>query len=221
MQKLFIKDIMTARPVTVGFDDLVVYAAKLLVEGNFNGLPVVDSEGKLVGILTEYDLVSKKEALHLPTLIRIFSNLDFYKKDQGEIKGELKNLLTMKVSEIMNREPLTVNESQTIDELAVLFAEHHKVNPIPVINAIGKLVGIVSRYDLVRFFADKSAAHQNSNGQQSAADAPDKRIDEFVSGLAKEFTLVSKKRTKLWLVVSVLFAVVGFIIAFAIILRLA
>src|SRR3990167_10221833 len=110
MQKLYVKDIMTASPVTVGPEDSVVYAARVLFERNFNGLPVVNEQKEVVGILTEYDLISKGGDLHMSTLINVLGNLDTYKKDNSLVKDEIKRLLILKVKDVMNTDPVTVQE---------------------------------------------------------------------------------------------------------------
>ena len=218
MQKLFVQDIMTENPISVGPDDLVVYAAKTLVEHGFNGLPVVGPSDELLGVLTEYDLILKGDDLHLPTLIKIFGNLDFYKKDKSLVEDNLKKMLSVKVKDVMNPEPLTVKMGTTIETLAELFANNHRVNPIPVINSIGKLVGIVSRFDIVKFFADRSAVSEAETGDQ--IQIANERVEQFMGDFEKKFVLVSKTRARFWPIVSALFLIVGFIIAFALILRI-
>lgn len=215
---LTVASMMTKRPIAVGPDDSVVFAAKILANRNFNGLPVVGQDNKLVGIVTEYDLISKGSDLHLPTLINILSNLGVYKKDTAPIKGELKRLLSLKVKDIMNADPLTVNQNAPVQELVNLFAHHHRVNPIPVVDDDSKLVGIVSRFDLVQLFVDENA-HRELPADE--AEISDKQVDQFITDFEKRFILVSKTRARFWPVISLAFALVGFIIAFAIIIRIA
>ena len=208
---------MTPQPITVRPEDTVVFAAKLLAEHNFNGLPVVDPDGKLTGILTEYDLVSKGSDLHLPTLISILGNVGVYKKDSGLIKQDLKKLLTLQVKNIMNAEPLTIDQTAPVQALADLFAHHHRVNPIPVVAGDRRLVGLVSRFDLVRLFADESA-HREVAVTRAITD---QAVDAFVDDFERRFVFVSRAGARLWPVIALAFAVVGFIIAFAIIIRIA
>ncbi|HXK35781.1 MAG TPA: CBS domain-containing protein [Candidatus Paceibacterota bacterium] len=216
MQKLFVKDIMTESPLTIGAEDSVIYAAELLNEHGFNGLPVVDENKKLVGLITEYDLIAGGKNLHLPTLINVLGNIDFYKKDSTLVKDDLKQLLVLKVKDLMNREPLTVPEEAPIMLLAQTFADHHRVNPILVTNRHQELVGIVSRYDLVRLFADRTAG---KGVDPSRPEELEKRVGRFIDNFDGKFVLVSRSRAKFWLLASLLFAVVGFVIAYAIILN--
>ncbi|KKS11605.1 MAG: hypothetical protein A3I32_01320 [Candidatus Yanofskybacteria bacterium RIFCSPLOWO2_02_FULL_45_10] len=217
MQKLYVKDIMTEHPLTVKVGDSVVYAAKILAEHGFNGLPVVDDNGELIGIVTEYDLISSNRNLHLPTLINILGNIDFYKKDNALVKDDLKQLLLLTVGQIMNKEPMTVPEEAPIATLAELFAEHHKVNPIPVVGFNKELVGIVSRFDLVRFMADKSVPRQVSASQP---DLLDKKVAGFIDNFDNKFVLVSKARTKYWWLIGALAVIAGVAIAYATILQI-
>ncbi len=173
MQNLKVRDIMTTNLVTVRPDDLVVYAAKLFWENRFNGLPVViDEQNNIIGILTEYDLISQGNVLHLPTLINMLSDIENYKKDEDSFKDAIKNLLSLRVEDIMNREPITIEVDAWIQEAFDLFANHHRVNPIPVIDKDKKLVGILSRFDLIKVLS----------GERDNQD-----VDDFVKNFKKKF----------------------------------
>ena len=147
--KIFAKDIMSKEVVSVHPDTPLLDVAKVLAEHNFDGVPVVDSDNKLVGIVTEYDLINKTSAVHLPTLQVVLRNLPQFKKEEAHFQEEILNL---KVTDIMNKEPLTLNEDVPYDEVIKLFREHHRVNPIPVIDKDGKVKGVVSRFDVLRPF---------------------------------------------------------------------
>ncbi len=217
-QRLFVKDIMSSEPVSVKPDDLVTFAAGLLFEKNFNGLPVVNEQNQVVGIVTEYDLVSRGEALHLPTLINLLSNLDVYRKDNSLISEDIKRLLILKVRDIMNPEPLTVDQDAPIQIVAEQFASHHRVNPIIVVDQDKKLAGVLSRFDLVRFFADQDLSNK---AEMDRPEVLDRKVESFISNFENRFVLVSRGRARFWPIISLLFAIIGFVIAFAIILRIA
>lgn len=214
-QKLYVKDIMTLHPVTIGSEDSVVYAAKVLFEHNFNGLPVVNEQKEVVGILTEYDLISRGGDLHMSTLINVLGNLDTYKKDNSLVKDELKRLLILKVKDVMNTDPLTVPEVDLISSLAEVFAKHHRVNPIPVLDKNKKLVGVVSRFDLVKFFVAENAASKVDPSQPAVLD---KKVDEFISNFEKKI-LLHHNYAKLWSLAGFVLALVGTGIALALILK--
>lgn len=214
-QKLYIKDIMTLHPVSVGPEDSAVYAARVLFEHNFNGLPVVNEQKEVVGILTEYDLISLGGDLHMSTLINILGNLDTYKKDNSLVKDELKMLLILKVKDVMNTDPLIVQEGDLIPVLAEIFAKHHRVNPIPVINKNKKLVGVVSRFDLVKFFVAENVASKVDPGQPAILD---RKVNEFISNFENKI-LLHNTYSRLWSLAGFILALVGVGIGIALVLK--
>lgn len=150
MSDLKITDIMTKEVVSVDPEMPLFEAAKILSEHNFDGVPVVDQENKLLGILTEYDLISQSSSIHLPTLQKVLQDMSVLGKDKAHFKKEFQDVIALKVKDAMNREPLTLKDGAGYEEVVTAFREHHRVNPIPVINNDGKVVGVVSRYDVLK-----------------------------------------------------------------------
>ena|SRR3989344_339869 len=147
--KVFAKDIMTKEVIAVHIDTPLLDVAKVLAEHNFDGVPVTDSDNKLLGLVTEYDLINKTSAVHLPTLQVILRNLPQFKKEEQHFQQEI---LSLKVSDIMNKDPLTISPEMPYDEIIKLFKEHHRVNPIPVVDKDNKIIGVISRFDVLRPF---------------------------------------------------------------------
>ncbi|OGN35833.1 MAG: hypothetical protein A3F98_03495 [Candidatus Yanofskybacteria bacterium RIFCSPLOWO2_12_FULL_41_8] len=147
--KIFSKDIMTKEVVAVHPETPLLEVAKILAEHNFDGVPVVDNENRVVGIVTEYDLINKTSAVHLPTLQVILRNLPQFKKEEAHFQEEI---LELKVMDIINKEPLCLAPDVPYDEVIKIFREHHRVNPIPVIDADKKILGVISRFDVLRPF---------------------------------------------------------------------
>ena len=131
----------------------LLMASQKMLRNEFTGLPVVDAKKKVVGIVTEYDLLTKGTAIHLPTFIKLFSDYPLSRTAESLMKGKLKDLLSFSVKDVMNTDPIVLKESATISEVVKIFGKHHRVNPIPIVNAVGVLVGIVSRYDIIKFYA--------------------------------------------------------------------
>src|SRR3989338_8932667 len=145
-----IKDIMTAKVISVRPETPLMEAAELLAKHGFDGVPVVDDGGKLVGILTEYDLISKGSAIHLPTFQKILENMSVFSKDKKEFQSDVAEVANMKVRAVMNDDPLTLSHDATYEEAVTAFREHHRVNPIPVIDKDRKVLGVVSRFDVLK-----------------------------------------------------------------------
>lgn len=145
-KKILVKDIMTKKAIFVSPETPVVDAARIISEHNFDGLPVIDKNDILVGIVTEYDLITKTSSINASFLQKILSEV----RNENPLITSGSGLSSMKVSEIMNPEPLTLREDATFEEVMKTFIAHHRVNPIPVVNESSKLVGIVSRFDILR-----------------------------------------------------------------------
>ncbi len=139
--------IATLRP-----EDNLMAAAKLLGEYNYDGFPVIDVNKNLVGVITSYDMISDKSSMHLTGLQKLLEKIKDGKANEKDLDSHYLELEDIKVKDMMNIEPLTVEPDMTIEDLAKKFSEHHSVNPIPVVDGDRKLAGVVSRYDVIRFF---------------------------------------------------------------------
>ena len=149
LSKVLAKDIMTKEVVSVKADTPLLDVAKILAEHNFDGVPVVDDQNHLIGLVTEYDLINKTSAVHLPTLQVVLRNLPEFRKEEAHFQEEILNL---KVTDIMNKEPITLTSDIPYDQVIKLFKDHHRVNPIPVVDKDKKVIGVISRFDVLRPF---------------------------------------------------------------------
>jgi len=212
-----VKTLMTPNPVTVTPETSLVEAANILSKYHFNGLPVVGRDNVLVGIMTDNDLLTKGSAIHLPTFLKLMESFQVYKNDASGISGDVKKILAMRVKDIMNPDPLVLRDDATLQEALRAFAEHHRVNPIPIVDEQKRLKGVLSRHDIIKMFGSPSAVPRPGAADRSL----DTDVNMFLSDFEKQFLFVSKTRTRYWLFFSILFAIVGFIIAFALIVQFA
>lgn len=150
MTPLTVRDIMNTNVISVHPETPLVEAAQILAEHSFDGVPVVDGGGTLVGIVTEYDLISKGSAIHLPTFQMILQNLPVFRKDRSQFEEEVKKVSSLLVKDVMNDDPLTLHHDATFEEAVMAFRDHHRVNPIPVIDKDRKVIGVVSRFDVLK-----------------------------------------------------------------------
>jgi CBS domain-containing protein len=140
-------DIMTAGPVTVGPDLPVTEAARIMVERNIGALPVVDS-GRLVGLVTEGDLIMSDVRLEFPTYIHLLDGFIMYPPAVTRFEHELKKAVAAKVVDVMTSEPYTVQASSTVADVASVLVERD-VSRVPVLDG-DELVGIITKSDVVR-----------------------------------------------------------------------
>jgi CBS domain-containing protein len=141
-----IRDVMTTDVVTVEPGVSLKEAARMLVDRRVSGLPVVGRDGTLLGVLSEGDVLfrarGEAEAIGGPLAWLISpSKLE-----------ELEKLDATLVGEAMSAPAVTIGRDRTVASAASLMIERG-VNRLPVVDAAGKLVGIVTRADLVRAFA--------------------------------------------------------------------
>lgn len=198
----------------------LVDAARVMFEHNFNGLPVVDKDGKLVGLISQQDLISATN-VHLPTLINLLSQIEFYKKDSSRIRADLTKIMNMTVSGVMNHEPMFVEETAPVSHVAEIFASHHAVNPLLVVDSTTKLTGLISRYDILKFFVGPNILQQHMDEEKEPGKNPGQEgdVENFIKDFESRFLVVSKNRTRVWLWVALTFGLVGFAIAWFLILR--
>ena len=150
MKSPTVQSIMTRDVVSVKPDTPLQEAAEVLARHGFDGMPVVDEENKLVGILTEYDLISKGSSIHLPTFQKVIENLGIYHKDKSRFNKDFAELSALQVKDVMNKDPLTLSDDATYEEAVAAFRDHHRVNPIPVVDRDRRVIGVVSRFDILK-----------------------------------------------------------------------
>ena len=122
-------------------------AIELLAQTDKGAIPVVDDDGRVVGIVSESDLVLSEEQadLHLPNYIDIMGGIVFV----GSLKGFEKRLnkaFATKVSDLMTPDPIVVRVDDDAETVAKTIAEKHH-NHLPVVDGDGRLAGLVTRAD--------------------------------------------------------------------------
>ena len=140
-------DIMTKDVITVQEDMTVEALGRVFIEKRISGAPVLNSQKKIVGIVTENDLVRKNSRLHIPTVVRIFDA--FVPLGSTErVEEEIRRISASTVSEICSRTIVTVAPDATLQDISSLMFEKG-VHLIPVLDA-GHIVGIIGKIDIIR-----------------------------------------------------------------------
>jgi CBS domain-containing protein len=144
------KDIMVKEVITVTSDQTVDQVIKILMEKNISGLPVVDEENHVIGIVTEGDLIYRSKKLEIP---RYFTILDSYifLDNTNKMEEQIRKMVGYRVDDIMTRDVIVVDVDDTVEEVATIMTRKN-VNRVPVTEN-GKLAGIISRRDIIRAYA--------------------------------------------------------------------
>jgi len=148
------RDVMTRDVVSVSPDTSIAEMARLMLEKRISGLPVLDRNGALVGIVTEGDCLRRAET---GTQRRRPKWLEFL-TGTGKLAQEYVSAHARKVSEVMTANPVTVGEETPLDEVVHLM-ETRRIKRVPVVRD-GKVVGIVSRANLLHALASLTEEKQ-------------------------------------------------------------
>src|SRR6516225_4746040 len=141
-------DVMVSPVMTVGENETVRDAAKLLIAKRISAVPVVDGAGKLVGIVTEADLLHRAEA---GTERPVAWWLSLISGDRA-LADEYVKSHARKVKDVMTRDVKTAEPDTPLVDIADLFEEKH-IKRVPIVSKGGDLLGIVSRADIIQAVA--------------------------------------------------------------------
>ena len=144
-----VREIMDSEPETVVPDTPVEEVVSLLRENELPGVPVVDGDGRCVGIVTEADLVLPDDQgdLHIPHYINLFGGTVFL-EPLGRFEQRLRKAFASKASDMMTSDPDTVGPDTSVREAARLIHQSGH-NRLPVVDGDGRLVGVVTRVDVL------------------------------------------------------------------------
>lgn len=163
------RDIMTTPVVTVGTETPVMAVAHLLVERRISGVPVVDAENTVLGMISEGDLLRRAE---IATEKQRSSWLELFVSG-AQLASEYVQAHGRTADEIMNHEVVKVEPETPIATIVDIF-ERHGINRVPAVND-GKLVGIVSRGNLIQVLGSVAAPAITPSSE-------DRRIRDLVLG---------------------------------------
>ena len=149
-----VADVMTRDPILAQPEMPLSDAIKILAERRISGLPVVDENGKLVGVISETDLMWRESGITPPPYIMLLDSV-IYLENPGRYERELHKALGQTVGEVMSRDPVTTKPDKSLPDAARMMHER-SVHRLPVLDPNGKVIGILTRGDVVRAMADQS-----------------------------------------------------------------
>src|SRR5690606_2909452 len=148
-----IQEIMTRDVVAVTVATPVSDVARLLWKHKLTGVPVLEGR-RVVGVVTEYDLIARQSEWDAPLYV-VF--LDAFLRVPGTGDEEqLRRILATTAGQLMSAPAITLTPDATVQDAATLMYER-RVNPVPIVDDAGELVGIVSRSDIVRLMASEES----------------------------------------------------------------
>ncbi|HEV2766927.1 MAG TPA: CBS domain-containing protein [Acidimicrobiales bacterium] len=147
-RSMLVRQVMTTDVLTFSPDEGVQDATRRLIERGVDGGPVVDGEGRLVGMLSSGDLLVQETKLHYPTVISLFGAYLELPSSHRRFEEDLRRAVGATVGDVMHDEPVSCAEDDTLERAATLMHDH-EVSRLPVVGD-GKVVGIVARGDILR-----------------------------------------------------------------------
>jgi len=151
MREVLVEQAMTPDPITVTPDVSVTDVAKIMVENNVGGLPVVSEDGELIGIVTESDLIVQDSDVKFPSYVSFLSGYVFVPGSLHRFEEKFRKAVAQTAGDVMTGHVITLEASETAEHAATLMSRK-KMKRFPVMKD-GALVGILTMADIVRLIS--------------------------------------------------------------------
>lgn len=142
------KDIMTTDVKVARETDTIQDIANVLITEKIGGVPVVDEDNKVLGIISETDIIKKEKYVNPPEYITFLQGL-IYLNDFKRMEHDIKDISATKVKDLMSKDVIKVYENDTFDDIANIMIKQ-SVNRVPVVDSNDKIKGIICRYDIIK-----------------------------------------------------------------------
>ena len=141
------KDVMIKNVIFIKKEDKLDEIISVLMQNHVSGVPVIDKDNQLVGMVTEKDLVTKEKGLNISSYMEFMASILFI---DGKLLRNVnkKKIESLTAEDVMSTPVYAVHLEATIEEIVSLMMNRH-INRIPVIDKENKLVGIIGRSDLL------------------------------------------------------------------------
>ena len=151
-----VADAMTPNPITVKPELPLQQAIHILADNKISSVPVVDEASKLVGILSETDILWQESGVTPPPYITIFDSV-IYLENPARYEKELHKALGQTVGEVMTQEDVaTITPDQALSEAARVLHEK-RVHQLPVLDESKNVIGVICCSDIIRMMAKKES----------------------------------------------------------------
>ncbi len=142
-----VADIMTREVISVGTGMRVGQIARVFREHQLSGLPVIDEEGELAGIITELDMVKRHARPQMPAFLPLLGV--YVPLRTKEYRESLRRITGVVAADIMTTPVNTISPDASIEDAATVMVSNRS-NPLPVVDDDGHMIGIISRTDILR-----------------------------------------------------------------------
>lgn len=203
-----IKDLMTREVISVSPTASVSEVAEVLRTHNFSGVPVVDEDNKILGLISEKEMFAADSRVHIPTYVHLLKETKFVAKSDNELPFVEKQVVGLRAIDVLNQDIFLASPDMELEKLVEIFV-YRGQNPILVADEDKQILGIVSRSDLIKTMLPKLSVDTNP---LTVRPRPiDKQLDYVRKDLSSHFSYVSKARANIWLTVLITLMIVGFI----------
>lgn len=146
-----VAEIMTRNPIVVTSTTPLKEAIQILAERHISGLPVVNEQGILVGVISESDLMWQETGAEPPPYVMVLDSI-IYLQNPHKYEQEIHKALGQTVGEVMTSHVITIKPDKSLQEAAHAL-QQKQVHRLPVLDDAGMLVGILTRGDIIRAMA--------------------------------------------------------------------
>jgi CBS domain-containing protein len=143
---------MTREVISASPDTTVNAIARLMATRGISGVPIVDRDERVVGVVTELDMIVRNTRFDPPAFFQILDGR-IPLETPGHYRKRLQHMLGALARDVMTEDPATIGPAADVETLAELLVKKG-ANPVPVLDD-GRLVGIVSRADIIKMMAQE------------------------------------------------------------------
>jgi CBS domain-containing protein len=151
MKEIKVRDAMTPDPITVLPETPVTDVAKVMIDNGIGGVPVVNSEGDLLGIITESDLIVQDTDVKFPSFVHFLDGYVFVPGSIHRFEEKFRKAVAATAEDLMTLDVITVDADDSAEDAATMMSKK-KLKRFPVISE-GQLVGIITMRDIVKLIS--------------------------------------------------------------------
>jgi CBS domain-containing protein len=205
---MLVKEVMTLQVINVKTDTLLGRTAGVLHKYKLKGLPVINEYGIVEGLITENELFSSDKKIYLPMYGELLKHTEFVANSQSDgLSYEAERITRITAREIMNSKVYFASPETEVKDLAAKVANLNQ-DPIPVTNSGNKLVGIISKSDIIRALTGVEKIKSENSKSRNYVENEVRFVEEDISS---RFAFISKTRARFWMLGVTIIFIAGFI----------